>query len=81
MQNLYMDETLLAHKEKFYYHFLQEKDHKKAVDSLEGFIKDHQQQGLKDEELFKIQKLEITRLKGKVLAADGKYDQADALFI
>lgn len=49
MQNLYMDETLLAHKEKFYYHFLQEKDHQKAVDSLEGFIKDHQQQGLKDE--------------------------------
>ena len=40
MQNLYMDETLLAHKEKFYFHFLHEKNHKTAVESLDGFIKD-----------------------------------------
>ena len=32
-------------------------------------MKDHQQQGQKDEELVKIQKLEITRLKAKVLVA------------
>ena len=57
MQNLYMDENLLAHKEKFYYHFLHEKNYKAAVESLDGFIKDHQQQGQRDEEFFKIQKL------------------------
>lgn len=71
----------MAHKEQFYYHFIHEKDHTKAVESLEGFIKDHQQQGQKDEELFKIQKLEITRLKAKVLISDSKYDQADNMFV
>jgi hypothetical protein len=73
----------LKEKEKFYYAFEQEKDHPKALQVVDNALKEiiREQGSNRDEELIKLQKLELMRLKAKVFVKDGYFEEANEIYL
>jgi len=80
---LYLDEIFLKEKEKFYYAFEQEKDHPKSLQVIDNALKEimKDQGSHRDEELIKLQKLELMRLKAKVYVKDGYFEEANEIYL
>lgn len=79
-QNLYLDENLISYKENFYNAFLHQRNGPQAIEILDSISKDGKESASRDEELIKAQKLEITRLRAKVLIDGELYNEANTLF-
>lgn len=79
-QNLYLDENLISYKENFYNAFLHQRNAPQALEILDSISKDGKESASRDEELIKAQKLEITRLRAKVLIEGELYNEANTLF-
>ena len=69
-----MDESFVKEKERFYELFEFEKNYPKALKHLEEISLN------KDEELEKIQRLEIYRLEAKVYWREGRFHKANSIY-